>query len=102
MNILKIYADRAALGALFPKWKGQYFWESDQCLFSFIQKETDWQSICFVKMAGTLFSSTIDPLLIKMKRGTVQRSYALSLIFCRRFVQQSEKEKLIKYADLIQ
>ena len=44
------------------------FWESDQCLFSFIQKETDWQVKFFVKMAGTLFLSTIDPLLIQLLR----------------------------------
>ena len=42
------------------------FWESDQRLFSFIQKETDWQSNIFVKKAGTLFSSTIDSLLIQL------------------------------------
>ena len=38
--------------------------ESEQCLLSLIQKETDWQTNFFVKMLGTLFCSTIDPLLI--------------------------------------
>ena len=46
--------------------KRQRFWESDYRLFSFIQKETVWQSKFFVKMAGTLFSSTIDTLLIQL------------------------------------
>ena len=32
----------------------------------FIQKETDWQSKSVGKMAGTLFSSTIDPLPIQL------------------------------------
>ena len=48
--------------ASFPK----CFWESDEYLFSFIQKETNWQSKLSVKMSGTLFSSTIDPLLIQL------------------------------------
>ena len=42
------------------------FLESDQHLFSFTQKR-NWLAIqFFVKMAGTLFSSTIDPLLIHL------------------------------------
>ena len=42
------------------------FWESDQHLFSFIQKEIDLLSNFFVNMAGTLFSSNVDPVLIQL------------------------------------
>ena len=47
--------DRAALGASFPKIKGIMFLVSDQCLFSLIQKETDWQTKFIVKMSETVF-----------------------------------------------
>ena len=53
------------------------FWESDQCLLSLLQKETDWQTNLFVKTLGTLLYSTIDPLLIHLlctfdKEGRMQ------------------------------
>ena len=67
LNIVYYSQIEQPQGLHFQKWKGQCFQESDQRLFSFIQKETDWQSKVFVKMAGTLFSSTIDPLLIQLR-----------------------------------
>ena len=62
-----LWLDRAAFGASFPKMERAIFLESDQCLFSFIQKETDWQSKIFEKMAGTPISSTIDPIPVPLK-----------------------------------
>ena len=56
-----------------------FFWKSDQSLFSLLQKETEWQSNFFVKMAGTQFCSTNDPPPVPLWKPLGQGSYLAPL-----------------------
>ena len=88
----RLYDQLGPEGPSWWKWKGLCFWESDHCLFSLLQKETDCETIFFVKTLRSLFCSTNDPLLIHFLCPFVKMiDIYTQKVICFVFVERKKK-----------